>query len=675
MIEGNLSDVSLPGILQFLGTESNKSFKIKLVSGPSRGELFISEGVLLAANFGLLEGNDALTEFLFWKEGSFSIERLASRFKSTITANLKIELKQKSSFADQMLFLQAEAVGLNTEIVPSPNFGTQKWQELLAHQPLYKEDYAVLGWVTDGRTMRQAMREFNFDVVQATGSLFRLLITGSVETLRPGFMDQDFSADKDKPQAVGNSLPSGSQSISQTMPKPGSQTGSQSTSQTMPKPGSQTTSQSTSQTMSKPDSQSISQTISQSVSQTNIKAPGSGNVGGTASGVNDPSKKKPLELKKPVDKPAAASVKPEAGAKPDAESAKAQEAAKAAKLAEEVKAAEAAKAAEVAKAEALKAAKAKEEAKAIEAFKAAEAAKIIEAARAAEAAKSALLAKAFEEAQRKAEEERRAAEEQKRAAEAKKIAELAKAFEEAKSMPAETDTCESLPAVGSPEFIALMERQKKSEKKDAPSVGVGTEENLPAVGSSASRWDAVLAVSEGKRVVNEEPVPKEPEVRKTNFDIRRTDPLPLVAVDIERLFQTNFHVAPFGQIALNNEALDEDLREILSEFKQGMTFINVALKKGRSPGQVLHSCKYSLERGYLDPPDQVASLTADLLLGRLELEQYLLQRRRLTGDELRDVIDLAKQRGVKLTELLVKVGFMTETDWDRLVQEKERFAH
>jgi hypothetical protein len=89
---------------------------------------------------------------------------------------------------------------------------------------------------------------------------------------------------------------------------------------------------------------------------------------------------------------------------------------------------------------------------------------------------------------------------------------------------------------------------------------------------------------------------------------------------------------------------------------------------------VLHTCKYSLERGYIDPPDAVASITADLLLGRVEIEQYLLQRRRITGDELRDVTDLAKQRGVKLVDLLVKTGFMTDSDQERLQVERERFA-
>jgi len=128
MIEGNLSDASLPGLLQFLATESDKTYKLRLSNGFEKGDIFINEGEILSANFGLLEGNDALAELLFWREGAFSVEKLASRFKATINANLSIKLKQDNSFADQILFLQESLVGLNTEIVSSSTFGTQEWQ-------------------------------------------------------------------------------------------------------------------------------------------------------------------------------------------------------------------------------------------------------------------------------------------------------------------------------------------------------------------------------------------------------------------------------------------------------------------------------------------------------------------------------------------------------------------
>lgn len=467
MIEGSLADVSLPGLLQFLATESNKSFRIKLISGPSRGEIFISEGELLSANFGILEGNDALIEFLFWHEGTFIVEKLASRFKHTSSTNLKIALKQDNSFADQMLFLQEESVGLNTEIVPSPVFGTPEWQAALTKQPLSKDDFIVLGWITDGRTMRQAMREFNFDVVRAAASLFRLLITGSVVTLRPSLKGVE-EEEADKKEEVRE------KEIAATLAAPAA--------------------------------------VAEKAAVV-VKA-----EGGTAGSVSQEQANKVESVVSVAEVP----------------------------------------------------------------------------------------------------------------------------LVEAKT-PVSAQTFDSLPAVGTPAF----------------------EQVLAAAG----------------RPLSQKPVPEpEPKVdvpagegEKRNFDIRRTDPLPLVAIDIERLFQTNFHVSPFGQLALANDALDEELRSLLADFKQGKTFIVVATQPGRQAGQVLHTCKYSLERGYLDPPDAVASLTADLLLGRVEIEQYLLQRRRMTGDELRDLVDLARQKGVKLVELLVKIGFMTQSDWERLSTEKDRF--
>jgi hypothetical protein len=70
----------------------------------------------------------------------------------------------------------------------------------------------------------------------------------------------------------------------------------------------------------------------------------------------------------------------------------------------------------------------------------------------------------------------------------------------------------------------------------------------------------------------------------------------------------------------------------------------------------------------------VIPLTADLLLGRMEIDQYLLQRRRITGDELRDLIRVAREEGVKLTQLLVKSGYLTEADLETLGREQKRFA-
>jgi len=67
-------------------------------------------------------------------------------------------------------------------------------------------------------------------------------------------------------------------------------------------------------------------------------------------------------------------------------------------------------------------------------------------------------------------------------------------------------------------------------------------------------------------------------------------------------------------------------------------------------------------------------LTVDLLLGRMEIDQYLLQRRRLNGDQLRDLIELSRKEGVKLPQMLVRSGYLTSGDLATLEREQLRFA-
>ncbi len=533
MIEGDLADVSLPGLLQCLATESNKSFRVQLVSGPQKGELIISEGEILAANFGLLEGNDALTEFLFWGDGTFKVERFDLADDASFRRSLTIALRQLNSFADQILFLQKSNVGLNTEIVPSPKFGTQEWQEALQKLPLYKEDYVVLGWVTDGRTMRQAMREFNFDVVQATSSLFRLLSTGSVDCIRPQLVPELDRSAAVEPSSVEKSKP---ESTKEKFDKAGSKadpTSSIKEADLLPDFDME------------PEPDLVTEQVTAAIEKVVSEAPAPAVVHDFA----PPAAPVPAPDPDPVSVPTPAAAPTPAGAN----------------LGEDV------------------------------------------------------------------------------------------------------ITSDSLPAVGSPEFMELMAKAQQVSAVEA----VKKADNPNSVAATS-----VMEKPKPRLKSDAEVAAPAAEPEKKSFDIRRTDPLPLVAIDIERLFQTTFHVAPFGQVALNNNALDDDMKKIVSAFKAGKTFINVATDggHGHDPAQILHTCKYALERGYIDPPDQVVSLTADLLLGRVELEQYLLQRRRLNGDELRDVIEMAKQKGIKLVELLVKMGFMTDSDWDRLNQEKERFA-
>ena len=99
--------------------------------------------------------------------------------------NLKRTIVPNAAFVENGSHLNQNNIGLNTRLLASSVFRSQEWQDGLRNNPLEREDFVVVGWLGEGRTMRQAIREFNFDVAQATAILARLLKTNSVEPLRP----------------------------------------------------------------------------------------------------------------------------------------------------------------------------------------------------------------------------------------------------------------------------------------------------------------------------------------------------------------------------------------------------------------------------------------------------------------------------------------------------------
>ncbi|MBZ0185453.1 MAG: hypothetical protein K8F91_04300, partial [Candidatus Obscuribacterales bacterium] len=163
-----------------LADEAGGNYQIHIRKTGQSCDLNVSKGRLRVVKFGILEGLDALTEILSWTEGTFTVEMLPRDFVLTTKTNLNHRLDQPGSLTDQCAFLRQANVGLNTEIVPSTSFGTEEWQAALRIQPLGKYDYQVLGWITDGRTMHQAMVELNLDLRMTIGMLFRLVLTRSV---------------------------------------------------------------------------------------------------------------------------------------------------------------------------------------------------------------------------------------------------------------------------------------------------------------------------------------------------------------------------------------------------------------------------------------------------------------------------------------------------------------
>lgn len=731
MIEGNLEDISLPGLLQLLAAESTKNYRLRINKGGQRGDVFVCEGHLLVATFGILEGLDALCEFLNWADGEFVVEKLPSQFKSTIRSNINLNLSEPGCFSDQCAFLRESNVGLNTEVVPSRTFGTAEWQEALHVQPLEKEDYAILGWITDGRTMRQAMREFQFDLKKTIGVLYRLLITRSVEVVRPAafsepvdtdlvklasqelakhadsssgqnltveFYATDIGGARARPRGGADDTASGLRALN-----PAAEGKAKSVS--APEPASSETSakgaapSEKERTVSKEGSKSASKDGEKTGAKEGEKPPatdGDKAVSKEAEKVSarDAEKASPKgEKAAPKEgwhNVSVAKVVKDSGGK-EADKLNAKDADKSARDSDKSAKDSEKSAAKVASKTEAEPAISVEKLKTTGPLKAIDPKTALE--KEGERQKVAVSAKADTEPTTKANENSA------KAAPQRKIIDLLRdpVAPNDDDKPAKTGKDTNLSDSIANEDADVANNFKKQFKKAHGGASADDDKNgdkkphqtqdLPAIEPNpndtlnepiADHLDEAAAkalaefdvdVSELEEVLHV----VAPELPVKQFDERRTDPLPLVSIDIERLLVSTFQITNIGSIALTNSQLDDLLKQVLLDAERGKTLLLVLTDSNRSESAVLASYRYCLDRGYIEHTDPVMSLTVDLLLGRLELEQYLLQRRRLTGDQLRDMVAISNRQGISLDKLLVAAGYMLPIDMERVNKERERF--
>lgn len=454
MLEGSLSDVSVAGLLQLLCHEGQRSYSIQIRRMGQVCNVFVCQGEVASVNFGILEGVEALSEVLFWDEGEFWVERIDTVSETALfekERNLNIRFDSPTSLAYFCTFLKQNNVGLHTEIVPSSNFGTQEWQETLKSQPLLKDDFTVIGWITDGRTMRQAMLELNLDLKSALSSLYRLLSTRSVDVVRPVIAETE---------------------------------------------------------------------VSEEPLQRRLR------------------KTQEVELKKGAGQAVGVDT-------------------------DEIFA----------------------------------------------------LPKDVEENGKTAQSPSQTQDNKK---DVKKLVELV----------VKTSTGSPTP---SPDTVSGI----KIQKDDAQDILEGEGED---------------------------------------FDGRLTDLLPIVSIDIERLLNSTFSVTDEGKSKLEDEELHELVRQVLVDTRNGKTLTSVLTDSSLTEASVLATYRYCLEEKLIDHYDPVISLTIDLVMAKMELDQYLLQRRRITGDQLQDLITIAGRQGIGLDKLLVGAGYLLPADMDRLKQEQDRFS-
>jgi hypothetical protein len=741
MIEGSFKDVSLPALLHLLCFETAKSFRVTITDENQNGFIAIRRGWVVAAQFGLLEGEDAVCEFQSWSNGSFHAQQVAPQQDSE--KNLRFDFQPNSGFINDCAILNEHHIGLNSELTGSRLFGSAEWKGLVQEHPLDRECFSVLAWLREGRKMRQALREFGFDIVRATAILAMLIRTRSVEVIRPGlgsfdhhneyspekpvpttggqqeaaaalarkaarelesvtdvaeeafmstsFKSPEFTESKANhraitfdPQTSSYSLDTQSRSSiearlrakknsdvasgSDLQPASDKVTGkvlSQNQARQNPAISSSNLPNPTSQPKkAKPDLFSVLQSRTGKVVPdlgTSTPPTNTGQV--TASTHNLPTLK---QARLNADKPEL--LKPEYHNQPPGESANINTIRK-------------------------------------------------EVANSSESSGEDLSAASSDSWSGPSEPspmsvnwpknvpsntfqnmpaQQRSEPVPVRTTPVDSETHLTPVDASSKSAdvaPSSTPTAppaqppvQSLPQpvsqpasppapplASSPSAQRVeprdhqvdMSQQTPTQPRTPPTASSSTPPPTPGPSPSLSPTSTRTPTS---RVSTDLMTDNDPRL------VAKTDAMPLVAFDIERLLLTTFLATQFGKLALGNPSLDLHRRQTLMDAEYGKCLAVSIEDNTRLPSAVLSSYRYCLERGYIETHDPVIPLTADLLLGRMEIDQYLLQRRRITGDELRDLVKVAREEGIKLTQLLVRSGYLTEADLETLGREQKRFA-
>jgi hypothetical protein len=106
-ITGNLADLSLVDSIQVL-SGSGRSAKIDLKDGAKSGHVYIDRGRIVHAQFGKIEGSDALYELVQWRQGEFAISPLREKPPMSIHASTDSILFEACRLVDEQSAAEEE---------------------------------------------------------------------------------------------------------------------------------------------------------------------------------------------------------------------------------------------------------------------------------------------------------------------------------------------------------------------------------------------------------------------------------------------------------------------------------------------------------------------------------------------------------------------------------------
>ncbi|ATB49283.1 DUF4388 domain-containing protein [Corallococcus macrosporus] len=132
-IEGSLSQLSIPDLMQLLGM-NRRSGKLTLERGNDRGEIAVAEGRPVNAKLGRVEGEKALFRLLAWVDGTFTFSPGGNVAKPRINRGMDDALLEGMRQSDEVNRLMPGLPPRHTRLMLAPDADLQGDQHPVTQQ-------------------------------------------------------------------------------------------------------------------------------------------------------------------------------------------------------------------------------------------------------------------------------------------------------------------------------------------------------------------------------------------------------------------------------------------------------------------------------------------------------------------------------------------------------------
>jgi hypothetical protein len=171
--QGSLAELNLPDIIQLVSV-SGKTGVFQLTRGPHKGQIYLSEGQIVHAQFEEMSGEEAVYALAMWKQGDFRFEPGGASTLRTISKSNTNLLMEAARRLDEWRVLSKKIP--STDLVPE--FVLQEKRE--GQINLNTSEWLILSRIDGNRSVKQIASACGLPVFDAAKILYGLVATSLI---------------------------------------------------------------------------------------------------------------------------------------------------------------------------------------------------------------------------------------------------------------------------------------------------------------------------------------------------------------------------------------------------------------------------------------------------------------------------------------------------------------